>query len=152
MSSRLFQKIREEQGKAYSIYSYTSSYKKSGAIGVYAGTTATQGEEVLEMMLEEMRKITKEGVLKDEFLRSKEQLKGNYVLGSESTGSRMNAIGKSMLLFNRVLTEEDVFKRIEAVTHDDIQLLARSVFDMRNMSGAFVGRTTKTKNDWLGMW
>jgi predicted Zn-dependent peptidase len=152
MSSRLFQKIREEKGLAYSVYSYTSSYRNSGSLGFYAGTNAEQGEQVLMLMLEEMRSLAKDSLTTEEFTRSRDQLRGNYVLSSESTNSRMMSIGKSLLIYDRVLSEEDVFARIEGVTYEDIRALTDALFDLNKLCAAFVGRSEKTAQDWLQLW
>ena len=101
MSSRLFQKIREEKGMAYSVFSYPSVYSKVGMFSVYAGTSAANAEEVTALILHELDLMKKDGIPEEEFLQSKEQLRGNYVLSIESTSSIMNNIGKSLLLLKR---------------------------------------------------
>jgi predicted Zn-dependent peptidase len=143
MSSRLFQKIREEKGLAYTVYSYPSSYRSTGYFSLYAGTNEKQAEQVVKLMLDEMEDIRRNGVSKDELERSKNQLKGGYVLGQESTSGRMNAIGKSELLRGSVYTEEEIMGRIERVSMDDVMNIIPHVMDRSNISGAFVGRMKK---------
>lgn len=152
MSSRLFQKIREEKGMAYSVYSYTSSYRNTGMLGLYAGTNANQAQTVLELMLEEMRLLIKDGITDGEFTRSKEQLKGNYILGSESPGARMMSIGKSKLLNGRIFTEEETVSRIEAVTMEGVRDVIPQSFNFDLMTAAFVGRLNGKADEWSKMW
>ena len=76
---------------------------------IYAGVTAAKAVEVYHLLLDEMQDILKNGLDKEEFIRAKEQLKGNYILGLESTSSRMNAIGRSMVTVS--YTHLDVYKR-----------------------------------------
>ena len=123
MSSRLFQKIREERGLAYSVYSYPSSYSGTGYFTLYAGTGEKQGPEVIRLMLEETRRMLTGGITKDELQRSKEQLKGNYMLGQESTSARCGAIGRSLLLRGYAREEEDVLRRIARVSMEDVNAI-----------------------------
>ena len=142
MSSRLFQRIREELGLAYSVYSYPSSYAQSGYFTLYAGTGEKQARKVTELMLEEAKRVKRDGITEEEFIRSKEQLKGSYMLGQESTSARANAIGKAYLSRGRVYTEEEVMRRIESVTMEDIRSTLDAVFDFSRMAAAAVGRKT----------
>ena len=147
MSSRLFQNIREERGLAYSIYSYPSAYADDGYFALYAGTGEKQAEEVVKLMLEELDKIVKEGITEEEFKRSKEQLKGSYMLGQESTSARSNAIGKAELLRGKVHTEEEIMERIESVTMESVRAIIPYVFDPNRICGAFVGRMGEKQKD-----
>ncbi len=140
MSSRLFQSIREERGLAYSVYSYPSSYKDTGYFALYAGTGEGTADEVAGLILKELEDIRKNGITKEEFLRSKEQLKGSYMLGQESTSARSNAIGKMELLLGKVSTEEEVIRRIEAITLDDVMEIIPKVLDPGGMCASVVGR------------
>ena len=89
MSSRLFQTIREERGMAYSIYSDLSPYRDTGALCVFAGTSVGKGLEAVELILEEFRKMKRELLSEEELTRAKDQVKGNILLGLESSNSRM---------------------------------------------------------------
>lgn len=140
MSSRLFQSIREERGLAYSIYSYPSSYTDTGYFALYAGTGEKQAQEVTGLMLQELESIRSGGITMEEFTRSKEQLKGSYMLGQESTSARGNAIGKSELLRGKVYTEEEILARIERITLNDVQDVIARATDFSAMSAAFAGR------------
>ncbi len=140
MSSRLFQLIREQRGLAYDIYSHPASYRNCGSFSVYTGVNSQYAAEVLKLIFEEMQKIAKDGVTKEEFKRAKDQLKGNYVLGLESTSSRMNAIGKSMTLINEITTAEKNIEKIEKVTIDDVHALLPYVFDREKTSVSAAGK------------
>ncbi|MCI6967326.1 insulinase family protein [bacterium] len=140
MSSRLFQSIREARGLAYSVYSYPSSYTETGYFALYAGTGEGTAEQVTALILEELEKLRKNGLTKEEFIRSKEQLKGSYVLGQESTSARSNAIGKMELLRSRVYSEEEIMQRIERITMDDVQAILPKVLDANAMCASAVGR------------
>ena len=140
MSSRLFQSIREARGLAYSVYSYPSSYTETGYFALYAGTGEGTAEQVTALILEELEKLRKNGLTKEEFIRSKEQLKGSYMLGQESTSARSNAIGKMELLRGRVYSEEEIMQRIERITMDDVQAILHKVLDANAMCASAVGR------------
>ncbi|MEG0935719.1 MAG: pitrilysin family protein [Clostridia bacterium] len=139
MSSRLFQTIREEKGMAYSVYSYPSSYQDTGIVVVYAGASMQNGEQVLAMIREQAKKMADEGMTMDEFTQAREQLKGNYVLGLESTSSRMNAIGRRLLLLSDTQSEEQAICKINAITYEQVCDIARMVLRGEE-SVALVGR------------
>jgi len=145
MSSRLFQSIREKLGLAYSVYSYPTSYTGTGTLTLYAGTGEKQAGEVLSRMVEEMERVRKNGVTKEELDRCRDQLKGSYLLGMESTGSRMNALGKTLLLQKREYSEQETLRRIECVTMEDIERILPVCLDLNNASLALVGRVKKQK-------
>lgn len=140
MSSRLFQRIREERGMAYSVYSYPTGYSGTGYFALYAGTGEKQGPEVVRLMLEEARNLREKGISQEEFRRSKEQLKGSYMLGQESTSARCGAIGRSLLLKGYAREEEDVLRRIEAVRMEDVAAILPTVLDEGRMAASVVAR------------
>jgi predicted Zn-dependent peptidase len=127
MSSRLFQEVREKRGLAYSVYSYTSQYADTGAFGVYAGCQPGKIDEVLTICREEVAKVAEHGLTDEELSRGKGQLRGSMVLGLEDTGSRMSRIGKSELVYDELLSVDEVLARIDAVSLDDIRAVARDV-------------------------
>ncbi|MBB6216529.1 putative Zn-dependent peptidase [Anaerosolibacter carboniphilus] len=140
MSSRLFQNIREDKGLAYSVFSYPSSYSQIGMMTIYAGINPSQLIEVTKLINEEICHIKEKGLTEEEFYKSKEQLKGNYILGLESTSSRMTSIGKSELLMNRVYTQKEVLEKIDAVTMEDVYRVTHDIFDSAYASVALVGK------------
>jgi len=145
MSSRLFQTIREKLGLAYSVYSYPTSYCGAGTFTLYAGTGEKQAAEVLGRMLDELENVRKHGVTQEELVRCREQLKGSYLLGMESVSSRMNAIGKTLLLQKRLYDEQETIRRIERVTMEDIEAIVPACLDPQNACAALVGRVGKQK-------
>ena len=140
MSSRLFQQIREQRGLAYDVYSHPSTYVRNGVYSIYAGVTAAKAVEVYQLLLDEMQDILKNGLSQEEFNRSKEQLKGNYILGLESTSSRMNAIGRSMVMTGKIRTAGETIASIEKVTMEDIQEILPIIFDRNRLAGSAVGK------------
>ncbi len=129
MSSRLFQKIRDERGMAYSVYSYPSSYLDTGVLAVYAGTSIDHAPEVLRLIEEERQAMLKDGLTQQEFEEAREQLKGGYILGLESTSSRMNALGRRKLLLNQTQTETDVLNKINRITYEQVTDVIREVLN-----------------------
>ncbi|HHW32378.1 MAG TPA: insulinase family protein [Clostridiaceae bacterium] len=139
MSSRLFQKIREEMGLVYSIYSYPSSYKNAGLFTVYAGMNPDKLEEVLCRIKDEIKAFKAQGITRDQLEKSKEQLKGSFILSLESTSSRMNSIGKSELMLNKIYTPDEVLDKIDKITMESVHQIIDQVFDMDNIGFSAVG-------------
>ena len=140
MSSRLFQRVREQNGMTYSIYSYLASAVNSGMFTIYAGMNPAQAPQVLDLILDEADKLKREGVTEKELVEAREQLKGSFVLGLESAAARMNRNGKVLLLNGNVLTVDEVIARINAVTKDDIDRNIQTMFDRTRLSAAAVGK------------
>ncbi|KNY25132.1 M16 family metallopeptidase [Pseudobacteroides cellulosolvens] len=139
MSSRLFQKIREEKGLVYSIYSYPASYKNNGLYTIYAGMNPEHMEKVIELVVAEIKEIKKSGISKEDLEKSKEQLKGNYILGLESTSSRMNSIGKSELMLGRIYSPDEILKKIDDISMDNASRIIDQIFDFDLMGFSAVG-------------
>lgn len=127
MSSRLFQRIREELGMAYTVYSGPSSYPHCGEFTVYAATSPRHLKIVLEQMDIEIKKLLDGGVTEKEFQMSKAQLKGSFILGLESAYNRMSALGHNQILLNRVIPPEDTIAAIEKVTMEDVMTSAQTI-------------------------
>ena len=125
MSSRLFQRIREELGMAYSIYSFPNSYVDCGTFGVYAGVSPKNGMLVLEEIRKELKRLTDDGITDKEFRDAKTQLRGGYLLGLESPGGRMQAMGRSLLHLGRIFTPDETICKIESLTYDEVMEYAR---------------------------
>jgi predicted Zn-dependent peptidase len=138
MSSRLFQEIREKRGLAYSVYSYTSQYADSGLFAVYAGCAPGKVDEVLDLATAELARVAADGLTEAEVVRGKGMMKGSLVLGLEDTGSRMSRLGKGELLYDDMLSVDDLLARVDAVTVDDVREIA-SILLSRPMSLAIVG-------------
>jgi predicted Zn-dependent peptidase len=127
MSSRLFQKIREERGLAYSVYSYHSQYTEAGIFTAYAGTTPARAHEVVGLLRDEMKDVGAGGLTEAEFERAKGHVKGSLVLSLEDPGGRMSRLGKSEISHGEILTVDQTLRRIEAVTLDDARRVAERV-------------------------
>jgi len=138
MSSRLFQEIRAKGGLAYSAYSYTSSYADTGQFGIYVGCLPSKIDEVLKICREEVLRVVADGITEEEIVRGKGQMRGGLVLGLEDTGSRMSRIGKGELVYDELLSVDDVLARIEAVTPEQISEVAGDVLN-RPMTLAVIG-------------
>lgn len=123
VSSRLFQEIREKRGLAYSIYSFVSSYFDTGIWGIYAGVGRKRVHELIELILKETESL-KDTVTETELERAKNHLKGNIILGLESTGSRMNNIARQEIYYGRYYSPKEVMKEIDSIKLNQIQDLA----------------------------
>ncbi len=139
MSSRLFQEIREKRGLAYSVGSYAVGYADTGQVGVYLGTREDNLATACEVVGAELRRIAEEPLPDDELRRAKDHLKGRLVLGMESSGTRMNRIGRAVLTGTELLTVDETVDRIEAVTADDVLDLARAHWQPAALSAAAIG-------------
>lgn len=128
MSSRLFQRIREEMGAVYSVYSYPTTYPGCGTLTLYAGTSPEQAQKVIDEIHAQTQLLLRDGITKEEFEQSRDQLKGSYILGLESTSSRMSSIGRSRLLLENLQTPEETIAKIEAVRMEDVMRVANEVF------------------------
>ena len=127
MSSRLFQRIREDLGMAYSVYSGPSSYPHCGEFTIYAATNPKNAKKVLEQIDIEIKKLLENGITEKEFTMSKAQLKGSFILGLESAYNRMNALGHNQILLNRIIPPEETIAAIEKVSMDSVMDIARAV-------------------------
>ncbi len=139
MSSRLFQEVREKRGKVYSIYSFLSSHIDCGYFGIYAGTNPEWVDEVLEITLAELKQVAREGLKPAELDRAKSQLKGNLLLGLESTDARMNRLARNEIYFRRDIPVEELARDIEAVSNDQVTELASTFFDREQMALVVLG-------------
>ena len=127
MSSRLFQEIREKRGLVYSVYSYRAAYLETGSLAVYAGTSPSQVHEVLELIHRELDRMATGDVSARELDMAKGHLKGSLALSLEDSASRMTRIGRGVLLHNEVLSFDELVRRTEAVTLDDVARVAERV-------------------------
>lgn len=143
MSSRLFQEIREKRALAYSIYSFNQGFKEIGLFGIYAGIQKENFEKVINLILEQLKNIKKEGISKEELERSKENIKGSMVLALESSNSRMNYIAKSQFYYDKIITIDDIIKKIDKVTLDYIINLANKYFLDEYLNLAVIGDLEK---------
>ena len=139
MSSRLFQEVREKRGLAYSVGSYVVGYADAGQVGVYLGTREDNLATSCEIIGAELRRIGHEPLPAEELQRAKDHLKGRLVLGMESSGTRMNRIGRSVLTGTELLTIDEIIARVNAVTAEDVLALAQEHWQPESMSAAAIG-------------
>lgn len=145
MSSRLFQEIREKRGKAYSVYSFLSSYKDVGYLGVYAGTSPEWIEEVVDSILKETARLAAGEIGEEELERTKGQLIGGMILGLETSDSWMSHIAKNEIYFGRAISPEDISQGIRSVSRADIVGLASSMLRPEGMALTLLGDVEKKK-------
>jgi len=145
MSSRLFQTVREERGLAYAIYSDLSPYSDTGSLCVYAGTSAGKALEVVDLVLAEFRNLKEAPLAEEELKRAKDQLKGNILMGLESSNSRMANLARQEMYFHQFFTAEEVIARIEAVAAEQIQEMACRLFVPDRIAITLLGRLTGIK-------
>lgn len=128
MSSRLFQEVREERGLAYTIFSYQSCYIDVGAFTIYGGTNNQQLPLMQQTIDETIRKVRTEGITETELFNAKEQLKGSFVLGLESTNSRMSRNGRNELIHRHHKTIDETITEIDKVSMEKVNRLIETIF------------------------
>jgi predicted Zn-dependent peptidase len=138
-SSRLFQEVREKRGLAYSVYSYSSQYVDSGQVAVYVGTRPDNIAEALSVIGDELRLLLADGVTPEEVERARENVKGRTVLSMESTSTRMNRLGSSVLMGVPLLTLDELLAAYDAVTLDEVNGLAQELWLPDSLAAAGVG-------------
>jgi predicted Zn-dependent peptidase len=138
-SSRLFQEVREKRGLAYAVFSYASHYADSGQVAVYVGTRPDNVAEAIDVIGTELRRLYDDGVTEEELERARENVKGRTVLSMESTITRMNRLGSSVLMGVPLMTVDEVLAAFDAVTLDDVATLARDFYRPDALSAAGVG-------------
>jgi predicted Zn-dependent peptidase len=139
-SSRLFQEVREKRGLAYSVYSWASQYQDTGQVGIYVGTREDNVVEAVDIIGRELARVRDEQVGEDELRRAREHVKGRLALSMESTGARMNRLGRSVLMETPLLSLDETIERLEAVTQQDLEQLAGELYPPTGMSVAGIGR------------
>ena len=151
MSSRLFQSVREKRGLAYTIYSFQEFYQDTGLLGIYLGTDNQQVAQAVELVLRELRKFRREKLSASELTAAKSQLKGNLMLGLESTSNRMNRLARHELFLNEYVSLDDTIRAINKVKSRDVTLLAERLLDEERLAAVVLGPNHNTlidKIDW----
>ncbi|HKT50306.1 MAG TPA: pitrilysin family protein [Candidatus Angelobacter sp.] len=139
MSSRLFQKIREDQGLVYSIYSDLNPYRDTGCLSVYAGTSLESTPKVVGSVLAEFHELKSEAIPPEELRRAKDQLKGSLMLSLESSTSRMSNLARQEMYFDRFFTLDETIEQIEAVTAEEVTEMAASLFHQDSIAVTVLG-------------
>lgn len=138
LNSRLFQKIREDKGLAYSLYSFVETFHNTGLFTTYAATSVNQTEHLYHDILEEIKAFKREGISEMDLIEVKEQIKSNLIIGMENMSSRMSHYGKGELLLGRIRLQDDMIDRINSVTKDKVEQLITEAFDFNNISVTLV--------------
>jgi len=145
MSSRLFQRLREREGLVYNVTSFLHLYSDTGTMGVYLTTSPSAKERAIDIVFEELKKLTTDGLMRDELENTKEHLKGGLILGLESTVNRMLRILKEEIYIGRERTIDDILNAVDSVSEDDVLTLARELFDRDKFAISLVEPDTKDK-------
>lgn len=140
MSSRLFQNIREKQGLAYSVYSELSMYRDAGCLAICAGTSVESARKVVLSIMQELRQMRDEQVSAEELRRAKDHLKGSFMLGLESTSSRMGNLARQEMYFGRFFSLDEMLESIESVTAEQVQHVAQEFFEPDRVALTMLGR------------
>jgi len=145
MSSRLFQTIREERGMAYSIYSDLSPYRDTGTLCVYAGTSSGKALDVVDLILAEFRNLKQAALPEEELTRAKNQLKGNILMGLESSNARMANLARQEMYFHEFITIDEIIACIDAVDARQVQSMAQRLFNPDHIAITLLGRLDGVK-------
>ena len=145
MSSRLFQTIREERGLAYSVYSDMSPYRDTGNFCVYAGTSGSKALEVIDLIMAEFRNLKEVPISEEELTRAKDQLKGNILMGLESSNARMANLARQEMYFQQFYSVDEIIKRIEEVDAGQVQTMAQRLFEPERIAVTLLGRLDGVK-------
>jgi len=139
MSSRLFQNIREKRGLAYAVFSELTPYSDAGMMTVYAGTAKETVGDAIDLTIAEFRALKQAPVGEEELRRAKNHLKGSLMLSLESTSSRMSNLARQELYFERFYSLDEILAGIEAVTSEDLQMLAQNFFRPEQIAVTVLG-------------
>src|SRR6185436_10580356 len=146
-SSRLWQSIREERGLAYSIGAGGSTFTDIGLFTIYAGASPAHIDEVLDLSLNEIRRIVREPVSEDELQFAKEQATSSVLLSLESSSSRVGALARQEIIHGRHISPEEIIQSVTAVTRDDVQRVAQSCFTTPTLALGALGNLNGFKVD-----
>jgi predicted Zn-dependent peptidase len=143
MSSVLFQKIREEKGMAYSLYTFADFYRDSGIFGAYLATDRRHLHDAVEIMLREFRKVKKVRLPRAKFDRIIDQFKGSLVLGMESTSGRMNRLARQEIYTEKYISLREALRSIGRIESDDLLETARRILNPENITITALGSADK---------
>lgn len=138
-SSRLWQKVREERGLAYSVGAASNEFQDCGMFSIYAGCSPEKVGEVIDLSIAELRKIVREGVTEAELALAKEQVTSSILLGLEDSGNRAEVLAQQEIVYGKQISVEKSLESFEAVTTEDIQALAREFFQTEKIALGVLG-------------
>ena len=139
MSSRLFQRVREQEGLAYSVYTYSDFYRDAGIFCAGMNVQAEHGRRAVALTLEEFERVIREGVPENELNSTKAQLRGSLLLGLESTSNRMHRIARNELYEGRFVPLDELVSRVDAVSSEDVQRVAAELIARERLSLVALG-------------
>ncbi len=142
MSSRLFQEVRENRGLAYSVYAFNYSHHDSGLFGIYAGTTPEKTNELISATCSEVKKIC-EKISDKELQRVRTQFEASLLMAKESTSTRMQKLGGDIFSHGRLISDEEILKKVLAVKKADVTRIAEEIFSGSKPTFAAVGKVAK---------
>jgi predicted Zn-dependent peptidase len=145
MSSRLFQNVREDRGLAYSIFSEVNSFRDTGSLCVYAGTSAQNAEQVIRLTVDEFRSLKNIPVPEEELQRAKDQLKGNILMSLESSGALMSNLARQEMYFQRFYAVPEILEQVGQVTSADLMRMAEQLFVPESVAVAMLGNLNGLK-------
>jgi len=139
MSSRLFQNVREKRGLAYAVFSGLSAYRDTGSMTIYAGCANSAVEELIDVVIAELRRLKDEPMSAPELRRAKDHLKGSLMLNLESTSSRMSHLARQEIYFDRHFGLDETLEGVERVTIAEVQRVARDLFSDGALAATVLG-------------
>ncbi|HON15526.1 MAG TPA: pitrilysin family protein [Spirochaetota bacterium] len=147
MSSRLFQNIREKEGISYSIYSFHSSYVDCGVFGIYCATLPDKFYKTVELIVEECRKLYRDGITDEELADTKTFMKGNLALSLESNEVRMTQLARNEMTYGRYFDYNEIVAIIDSITMDDYMRVCHRIFKDKVFSIVSAGKLKKLKGE-----
>jgi predicted Zn-dependent peptidase len=138
-SSRLWQRIREERGLAYSVGAGGSTFSDVGVFTIYAGTSPEHMDQVVDLSMNELRRVVVESVNEDELAIAKDQAISSILLGLESSSARASALARQEIIHGRRITPDEIIQRIQAVTPEQTQQVARTCFTTESLALGALG-------------
>lgn len=142
MSSRLFQKVREDSGLCYTLYSFSAAHLDTGYFGIYTALGKQTEMQAIKLIHSEIEKFVAEGPSDEEVSRSKEQLKSSALMGLENMNSRMVANARNLYIHGKALDENDIIRGYDSVTREGVHNLAKKLLNFENMSFSAVGQVS----------
>jgi predicted Zn-dependent peptidase len=139
MSSRLFQNVREKRGLAYAVFSGLTAYRDTGAVTIYAGCANEAVGELIDVVMAELRRLKDDSLSPEELRRAKDHLKGNLMLGLESTSSRMSNLARQEMYFDQPYDLDETLRGVEAVTPEAVERVTGELFAGAGLSATVLG-------------
>lgn len=139
MSSRLFQDVRETKGLCYTICSFNDATFDTGAFMIYAGVDPANTNKAIDAIAEEIKKMVS-NVNKEELERAKVKLKSSILMSLESTTSRASNNGSDMLLYDKIISKEEIIEEIDGTTIEDVEEILRKIVSSSDPAVALYGK------------